>query len=93
MATKSKMLHVRVDDEIKTQAAETLEAMGLTMSEAIKLFLHRVVIEQGLPFEMKVPNAKTKAAMAEADEIVEGRRARFGTAKKLLISLEKDSKK
>jgi DNA-damage-inducible protein J len=68
------MIHVRVDDKVKTQATETLEAMGLSVSEAVRLFLHRVVTDQALPFEVKVPNAKTRAAMTEADEIVRSSR-------------------
>jgi DNA-damage-inducible protein J len=68
------MIHVRVDDKVKTQATEILEAMGLSVSEAVRLFLHRVVTDQALPFEVKVPNAKTRAAMTEADEIVRSSR-------------------
>jgi DNA-damage-inducible protein J len=42
------------------------------------VFLTRVVAEQQLPFPLQVPNAETRAAMAEADDIVRTRRARFG---------------
>lgn len=89
--TTSSMLHVRVDDETKARASETLEAMGLTMSQAIKLFLHRVVEDQRLPFELKVPNANTQAAMLEAEEIVKIRRARFASSEELFVSLEENS--
>ncbi len=89
----TKMLHIRIDDDIKTQADETLAAMGLSMSEAVRLFLHRVVAEQALPFEVKVPNARTRAAMNEADEIVRSRRARFKTSDALIADIEKNSKK
>lgn len=91
--TSSKMIHIRVEDEIKTQASETLEAMGLTISEAVRLFLHRVVADQALPFELKVPNAKTRAAMSEADEIASARSARFANAKELLNDLEEKRRK
>ncbi|MBX3671266.1 MAG: type II toxin-antitoxin system RelB/DinJ family antitoxin [Rhodocyclaceae bacterium] len=60
------MVHVRVDENIKAQATETLAAMGLTMSDAIRVFLTRVVAEQQLPFALKAPNADTRAAMEEA---------------------------
>ena len=43
------MVHVRVDEHIKTQAAETLAAMGLTVSDAVRVFLTRVVADQQLP--------------------------------------------
>ena len=57
------MLHVRLSETLKTQAAETLGEIGLTTSEAIRLFLHRVVVEQRLPLDLEVPNAETREAM------------------------------
>lgn len=86
------MLHVRVDDAIKAQATDTLAAMGLTMSDAVRLFLHRVVAEQAFPLELKVPNAETQAAMAEARAMMAARKARFDSAGQLLDELEKDSR-
>lgn len=58
----STMLHVRVDDEIKTQASEALAAMGLSVSDAVRILLKRVVNDQAFPLELKVPNAQTRAA-------------------------------
>ena len=63
---QSSMLHIRVDDEVKTQATEALAAMGLSMSDAVRIFLKRVVNDQAFPLELKVPNAETRAAMEEA---------------------------
>ena len=63
------MVHVRVDEQIKTQAAETLAAMGLSISDAVRVFLMRVIADKRMPFALKAPNAQTRAAMAEADEI------------------------
>ncbi len=60
------MVHVRMDEYIKTQATETVSAMGLTVSDAVRVFLTRVVADQQLPFELKSPNATTRAAMREA---------------------------
>ena len=86
------MLHVRVDDAIKAQAADTLAAMGLTMSDAVRLFLHRVVAEQAFPLELKVPNAQSQAAMAEARAMMAARTARFASGSELLDALEKTSR-
>jgi len=83
------MLHVRLDDEIKTDASKALEAMGLSMADAVRIFLRRIVADQAFPLELKVPNADTRAAMAEADKIVNRRRGRFGTANELLDDLPK----
>ena len=83
------MIHVRVDEKIKAEATHALAAMGLTLSDAVRVFLTRVVAEQQMPFSVKVPNAKTRAAMAEADEIANSHRARFHTAQELFDDLEK----
>lgn len=89
MATTT-MVHVRVDEQVKAQATETLAAMGLTVSDAVRVFLMRVVAEQQMPFPLKVPNVETRAAMAEADEIARTRRARFASASELFDDLEKN---
>jgi DNA-damage-inducible protein J len=73
------MLHVRVEDDIKAQATQALDAMGLSMADAVRLFLRRVVIEQAFPLELKVPNAQTRAAMEESREMMK-RGARFDSA-------------
>lgn len=90
MAT-SAIVHVRVDEDIKQQATKTLAAMGLTVSDAVRVFLKRVAIEQAMPFELRVPNAETAAAMAEADAIVRARRARFDNTGDLFDALEKEA--
>ena len=66
MAAKTSMLHIRVDDDIKQQATEALATMGLSVSDAVRLFLRRVVVDQAFPLELKVPNAETQAAMKES---------------------------
>ena len=86
------MVHVRVDEQIKTQAAETLAAMGLTVSDAVRVFLTLVVAEKQLPFALKVPNTDTRAAMVEVNEIIRKRQARFGTSTELFYDLKKNSK-
>lgn len=93
MAAHTSMLHVRVDDETKAQATKALSAMGLSVSDAVRLLLHRVVVDQAFPLELKVPNAETRAAMAEADQMTRARRARFATADELFTDLEKKRSK
>jgi DNA-damage-inducible protein J len=57
----------RIDPKTKKDAAEVIETMGLTVSDAIRLFLKRVASEGAIPFELRVPNAKTVAAIAELE--------------------------
>lgn len=91
MTTHSSMLHVRVDHDTKEEATAALRAMGLSVSDAVRLFLRRVVADQAFPLELKVPNAETRAAIAEADEIARARRARFETADALIADLEENT--
>ena len=75
MTAQTSMLHIRVDDDIKEQATQTLTAMGMSVSDAVRLFLRRVVIDQAFPLELKVPNAQTLAAMEESRSMMAKRRA------------------
>ena len=86
---QSSMLHIRVDDEVKTQATEALAAMGLSMSDAVRILLKRVVNDQAFPLELKVPNAETRAAMEEARAMMKARQARFESTDALFDELEK----
>jgi DNA-damage-inducible protein J len=58
----------RIDTATKQRAAAALGAMGLTISDAIRLLLLRVAEEQRLPFDVEVPNAKSRQAMRELAE-------------------------
>lgn len=80
----TRMLHVRVEDDVKERASIALEQMGLTMSEAVRVFLHRVAADQKLPFALEVPNERTRAAMEEARVLS----ARFDTAADLFDDLD-----
>lgn len=90
---QTSMIHIRVDDETKERATQAVQAMGLSLSDAVRLFLHRVVADQALPFALRVPNAETQTAMREADEIAVTRRTRFAEAEALLDDLEANAGK
>lgn len=86
--TASTMLHVRMDEGLKDGGNAVLEAIGLTAADAVRLLYHRLIAEQGFPLELKVPNAVTRAAMLEAEEMAAARAARFSDADKLIAALE-----
>ncbi|HEY2049535.1 MAG TPA: type II toxin-antitoxin system RelB/DinJ family antitoxin [Caulobacteraceae bacterium] len=88
MATNSSMLHVRLDDRLKEEATAALAAMGLSASDAVRILFNRIVADQAFPLELKVPNAQTRAAMAEADTILAARRARFADADALIADFD-----
>ena len=62
----TEMVHVRIDKRIKSKAAKTLASMGLSVSDAVRVLLTRVAAEKALPFDVKVPNSRTIAAIREA---------------------------
>jgi len=83
------MIHVRIDEDVKEQATEALAAMGLSVSDAVRVLLTRVAAEKALPFALKVPNAETLAAIHEVEA---GDVLRFSSARELFNELEKDRK-
>jgi DNA-damage-inducible protein J len=93
MAGHSSILHVRVDDEVKERARAALEALGLSVSDAVRLLMHRIAADQAFPLELKVPNAETRAAMLQAEAMVKARKARFKTSDAMFTQLEKAGRK
>ena len=87
MATGTSMLHVRIDDRVKAEATQALSAMGLSTSDAVRLLFHRIIADQAFPLELKVPNAETRAAVAEADVILSTGGARFADGEALIAGL------
>lgn len=60
------MIRTRVEPELKKDAEDVLAEVGLSPTEAIRLFYRQVSLHRGLPFEVRVPNEATRAAIAEA---------------------------
>ena len=77
-------VRARIDSETKDAASEALAAMGLSMSDAIRMMLRRIAEEKRLPFDVKVPNALSREAMGELDA---GEGERFDSADELFDDL------
>jgi len=62
-------IQFRTDDATKAQAGEIFGQLGITMSDAINMFLHQSILHGGLPFELKIPryNEITRAAIADME--------------------------
>lgn len=84
MATTDTYVRARIDTDTKKRAAEALAAMGLSISDAIRLLMLRVADEHRLPFEVKVPNATTRKAIAELEA---GKGKRLGSVEELMADL------
>lgn len=80
-------VRARIDSATKARAADALAAMGLSISDAIRLLMLRVVDERRLPFEVKAPNATTRQAIAELEA---GKGKRFTSTEALLADLNAD---
>lgn len=62
----NQIVQARIDGAIKAEATAVLAAMGLTVSDAVRLLLTKIARERALPFDPLIPNAATVAAMREA---------------------------
>jgi DNA-damage-inducible protein J len=87
MSTADTYVRARIDTETKERASEALESMGLSISDAIRLLMMRIADEHRLPFEVKVPNSKTRKAIKELES---GKGKRVKTVNDLMADLNAD---
>lgn len=94
MATKTANITVRTDPETKKEAEKLFSSFGITVSDAINIFLKKSIMEGGLPFEMKKTryNAATEAAIKEARDIMDGKvtAKSYSCAQELFSELDKE---
>jgi DNA-damage-inducible protein J len=64
---KTAHINARVEKELKARAEKVLRHVGVKMSDAITIFLRQVVLQRGLPFDVRIPNAETKRAIEELE--------------------------
>jgi DNA-damage-inducible protein J len=86
-------VRARIDEAIKNEAAEVLAEMGLTVSDVVRMTLTRVAKERALPFELKIPNAETRASMEESHAMMKARQTRFAGAQELFNALDAETAK
>ena len=87
MAVSDTYVRARIDNTPKERATAALGAMGLSISDAIRLLMLRIADERRLPFEVKVPNAATREAMAE---LAAGKGTKFASVDALMADLHAD---
>jgi DNA-damage-inducible protein J len=87
MVATDTYVRARIDTNTKRRAADALEAMGLSISDAIRLLMLRVADERRLPFDVKVPNATTRKAIAELEA---GKGKRLANVDELMADLRAD---
>lgn len=84
---KTAGVRTRIESDLKEEAEKVLAKNGLTVSDAIRLFLREVVSCKGLPFDLSTPNATTLEALAESHAMLR-KQARFGSTGELLNALK-----
>jgi DNA-damage-inducible protein J len=87
LPTADTYVRARIDSQTKERASDALEAMGLSISDAIRLLMLRIADERRLPFEVKVPNAATRKAITELEA---GKGKRFAGVGALMADLHAD---
>ncbi|MEI7669579.1 MAG: type II toxin-antitoxin system RelB/DinJ family antitoxin [Pseudomonadota bacterium] len=89
MALNSEKVNFRVDPELKASAEAIFSAVGLSVGEACRIFFKQVTLQHGLPFDVKIPNAETIAAMREYET---GDFKKFDSTEELFASWSDDAK-
>lgn len=89
---KTATINMRISPEVKEDAESIFSSLGMTLTEAINIFLHKSIMEGGLPFSVRQPryNRETEAALEEAREILGGKLSakRYGTVDELFDDLD-----
>jgi DNA-damage-inducible protein J len=84
MMAAAEVVRARVESGLKKEATAVLSGMGLSVSDAIRLLLVRVAADKALPFDLRIPNAETQAAMRD---IQAGKVTRFDSVADLMADL------
>lgn len=87
MSHSDTYVRARIDADTKDRATEALQAMGLSVSDAIRLLMLRVADERRLPFEVKAPNVTTRKAIKELEA---GKGKKFSSVEALMADLNAD---
>ncbi len=99
MAAKSANLYARIEPDVKEQAESILSTLGITASNAITMFYKQIILNRGLPFEVKIPESKVLnvSALSETELNAELEKGyadmladRTKSAKKAFADIRKD---
>mgnify|MGYP004449854011 FL=1 len=73
---KTAVINIRTEPAIKAQAEALYRSLGVSLTDAVNMFLYKSIDFNGLPFDLvrEVPNAETLAAMQEAEDIISGKK-------------------
>lgn len=91
---KTGYITARIEPKLKARAARVLATVGVTTTDAITMFLRQVVLRNGLPFEVRVPNAETRTAIEELENAgTRPKLKRYATAGEMFDDVTRRGKK
>jgi DNA-damage-inducible protein J len=85
--SNSAVVHARIDQATKTATEKVLDTLGMTPTEAIRLFYRQIAIRKSFPLELHIPNKLTASVLAKSDKNQEIER--FDTTDELYVSWDK----
>ncbi len=83
---KTKVVNARVEPALKASAEKIFRTLGMNTTDAISIFLSQVVLNKGLPFDVRIPNKATRKAIKE---VKEGKGKRYQSSQQLMDDLLK----
>ena len=83
---KTKMINARVEPALKAAAEKIFHTLGMNTTDAISIFLSQVVLNKGLPFDVRIPNKATRRAIKEVEQ---GKGKRYKTSQELMDDLQR----
>lgn len=84
MSIKTASVHARVQPSLKNKVEAVLDKLGISTSEAIVLYFNQIALQQGIPFDVKIPNKTTRKALNEAKT---GKTRKFSSVEELMNDL------
>lgn len=81
---KTEIINARVEPALKASAEKIFRALGMNTTDAISIFLSQVVLNKGLPFDVRIPNKTTRRAIKE---VMEGKGKRYKSSQRLMDDL------
>ena len=91
MATKTSSMYIRIDPQVKADVESIYSQYGMSITDAINIFLYTSRRVGGLPFDLRpsIPNSETLDAIAEGEQIIMSGKTRFNNAEDMLRELKK----
>ena len=88
--TKSASMYIRIDPQVKSDVERIYSRYGMSITDAINVFLYTSRIVGGLPFDLRpsTPNINTLEAIREGDKIIKSGKTRFANADEMLQDLK-----